>query len=218
MNNNFPILAVETSGGLCSVAVLLSENDYVEMNYNQKHVHSKVLLPMINTLLNSVNIFPKDLHHVAVSNGPGSFTGLRIGLSAVKGLVFGLELPIVQVPTLEALAFQLCNYIPLNGKYAIANTVNRDELYFAKFIKAENGYKIIEELQIFDKNRLEDFLVEDDLLYGSNDNPRSIKKISSPSAEYIAKWSYFFGKDLLTYEVDYIEPNYLKDFVIKVKK
>ena len=218
MNKYLPILAVETSGEICSVAVLLNENESVEMNYKQKHIHSKVLLLMIEQLLDASKISPADLHHVAVSNGPGSFTGLRIGLSAVKGFVFGLDLPIVQVPTFEALAYQLWNYVPLNRKFAIANTVNRDELYFAKFLKEEDGYKLIERLQIINKNKLEDFLDEEDLLYGNNDNFRSVKNVSSPSAEYIAKWSYFFGKDLLTYEVDYTEPNYLKDFVIKVKK
>lgn len=218
MNKNLPILAVETSGELCSAALLLGENESVEMNFRQKHIHSKVLLPMINKLFEAADIHPEDLRCTAFSNGPGSFTGLRIGLSALKGIVFGLNIPVVPVPTFEAFALQLSNFIPRDVNFVIANSVNRDELYYSKFKNEEKNYKIIDGMQIIKKKELESFLDEDDLLYGNNDDLRSSKNVMSPSAVFIAKWSYFFGKDLLTYEPEYLEPNYFKDFVIKVKK
>ena len=90
----------------------------------------------------------KNISAVAVSSGPGSFTGLRIGMSAAKGLAFGVSLPIISVPTFEALAFQLSNGLADGTEFIIANKVNSEEIYFAKFKVKSNNYIFAQDLQI----------------------------------------------------------------------
>ena len=89
------VLAVETSGLLCSVAALINEKEFSEVNINQKYIHSDKLIEIIDTTLNSVDLKLNDMKHIAISVGPGSFTGLRVGLSAVKGIALGASLPVV---------------------------------------------------------------------------------------------------------------------------
>jgi tRNA threonylcarbamoyladenosine biosynthesis protein TsaB len=212
-----PILAVETSGNLCSTAVLLKNEESIELNLNIKHIHSEQILPTIETVLGYSKLELKDLNHIAVSIGPGSFTGLRVGLSAVKGIALGASLPIVPVPTFDALALQLSGVIEYDKKFIICNNVNREEIYLAKYIKTEESFKEIEKLALIRKDQLNEQINGDELLFG--DYPKKDSNgISSPGAEFVARWSYIFGKDLLTWNFDYLEPYYLKNFVARVKK
>lgn len=101
------ILAVDTSAKVTSVCVL---NDYKilsEFNANSSLNHSQSLMPMMDSVLKSLNITVNEIDAFACSKGPGSFTGLRIGISAIKGLAFGKNKPCVGVSTLEALAYNL---------------------------------------------------------------------------------------------------------------
>lgn len=217
MNNPFPILAVETSGDLCSVAVMFDEKNYSEINILQKHIHSEKLLLMIEYVLTTSNLLINDISQIAVSIGPGSFTGLRIGLAAVKGIAFGSEKPIVPVPTFDAFAFKISTLIN-NAKFAIINNVNTDELYYAEYEKI-NGEKIrsIKELSLIRKDELETITKDVEYIYGNFSHPKVFNKTAFPSALDIAKWAYLFGKELLTYNYDYLEPNYFKKFTAKVK-
>ena len=88
-----------------------------------------------------------DLKMIAVSDGPGSFTGLRIGMSAAKGMADALSIPIIPVPTFEALALQISSFLDEN-EIVIANKINRDEVYFAKFQIKMNSFIFTEELKI----------------------------------------------------------------------
>lgn len=98
------ILAVDSSGMTASVAVL--EDDIVRAEYSltNKKTHSETLLPMIDRILSDLGMEPMSLDAIAIAAGPGSFTGLRIGASTIKGLSLSLEIPVVPVPTLMALA------------------------------------------------------------------------------------------------------------------
>ena len=219
MDKVFPILAVETSGDQCSVAVMIDENVYAENNIMQKHIHSEKLLVMINEILSSLHLSIKDISRIAYSNGPGSFTGLRIGLAAVKGIVFGANKPVVPVSTFDAAAYEIAQFIKGNNEFVIVNNVNVDELYFAKYKKMVDGAPvIIEELQIIQKNEFENIVKKIEHIFGNYDHEKVTKISNIPSALSIANWAYFFGKDLLTFDVDFIEPNYLKKFIAKVKK
>lgn len=212
-----PIMAVETSGNLCSTALLLENDQSVELNLNIKHIHSEQLLPAIETVLDYAKLELKNLHHIAVSIGPGSFTGLRVGLSAVKGIALGASLPIAAVPTFDALAFQLSTYIREEQRFVICNNVNREEIYFAKYLSKENGFETVNKLKLLNKNEFNENLTGEEELFG-NYPKKERGTISSPSAEFIARWSYIFGKDLLTWNFDYLEPYYLKNFISRVKK
>lgn len=101
------ILALDSSGLVASVAVVEDDNLLGEYTINYKKTHSQTLLPMLDEVAKMIELDLNTVDVIAVSAGPGSFTGLRIGASTAKGLAQGLDIPIVAVPTLEGLAYNL---------------------------------------------------------------------------------------------------------------
>ena len=104
MNN---ILAIDSSGLTASVAIMSGGKLSAEYTINNKKTHSQTLLPMIEEIMQTEGLEPKELACIAISRGPGSFTGLRIGSATAKGLGLALDIPIVEVSTLDALAYNL---------------------------------------------------------------------------------------------------------------
>ena len=102
------ILAMDSSGLVASVAVLDDDTLLAEYTVNHKKTHSQTLLPMIDEIMRMLGMDPAELDTVAVAGGPGSFTGLRIGSATAKGLGLALGIPLVAVPTADALACNLC--------------------------------------------------------------------------------------------------------------
>lgn len=218
MNELNKILAIETSSELCSAAIFFAPNQFDERNILIKHIHSEKLIPIIDELLISNSLTTKDLNAVAISNGPGSFTGLRIGMTAAKGIAYASNLPIILVPTLESLAFEISQYLNNETEFIIAINANIEEFYYSKFFKAKNQIKILDKVCLKSKNEIEKLITDSDNVFGNLSIIKNNKPISSPRAISIAKWAYFFGKDLLTFDYDYIEPNYLKNFKVKSLK
>lgn len=101
------ILAIESSGNVASIAIADGERLISEYTLNDKKTHSVRLMPMMDTLLKNAEIDISEVDVFAASIGPGSFTGLRIGISMVKGLADAANKPVVAVPTLDALANNL---------------------------------------------------------------------------------------------------------------
>ncbi|MCH5252174.1 MAG: tRNA (adenosine(37)-N6)-threonylcarbamoyltransferase complex dimerization subunit type 1 TsaB [Lachnospiraceae bacterium] len=101
------LLAIDSSGLAATVALLCDDVLVGEYTIHNKKTHSQTLLPMIHDMLQMAEIDVKELDAIAVASGPGSFTGLRIGASTAKGLAQALGIPIVPVPALEGLAFNL---------------------------------------------------------------------------------------------------------------
>jgi len=101
------ILAVDTSSLVAAVAVIDNERLLGEYILNHKKTHSQKLMPMIKELMDNLELTPKDIDVFAASSGPGSFTGLRIGITTVKALAYAVNKPVVSVPTLDALAFNM---------------------------------------------------------------------------------------------------------------
>lgn len=99
------ILALESSAKTASAALFEDERFLGQYFQAEGLTHSRTLLPMAEALIKNTDHTIKDLGLIAVSHGPGSFTGLRIGMAAAKGLAWGLEIPAVGVSTLEAMAF-----------------------------------------------------------------------------------------------------------------
>ncbi len=210
-SKNKPILAISTSGKLCSVALLINNSDYVSYNFNKSQVHSEKLLSMVDTVLKDSNIALKDCYGIAVSIGPGSFTGLRIGLSAVKGLAFGAGLPIYPISEFDAIAMFAKDFVKINDIFNIAIKVNRDEVYFNRYIKSETGFNSLTEIKIISLNNLQNEIKDRELLFG-NVNFNNIIPVDGIDAVFIAKYALFYGKELLTLNFDYLEPNYIKNF------
>lgn len=101
------ILAIDSSGLTASAAVLENGLMIAEYTVTHKKTHSQTLLPMIDTILQTLQMDLQEIDAIAVAKGPGSFTGLRIGSATAKGLGFVLKKPIIAVPTVEALAYNL---------------------------------------------------------------------------------------------------------------
>ena len=99
------ILAIDTATQVSSVAVASETRLLAELTMQARLTHSETLLPHIEQVLKMASVKKEDLAGIAVSNGPGSFTGLRIGLAAAKAICYALKLPLVAVSTLEALAW-----------------------------------------------------------------------------------------------------------------
>lgn len=211
---NKPILAIGTSGKLCSVSILLNQNDYITYNYNKNQVHSEKLIVMVDSVLRETKLKLSDLEAIAVSIGPGSFTGLRIGLSAAKGLALGAELPLIPVNEFNAMAVQVNSYLKPNEVFNFAIKVNSDEVYFAKYKKEEEYFKQLSEIEVIKVKEIADKISTDEVIFGNIKYP-NISPLNGVSSEYIAIWASLFGKDLLTYNFDYLEPNYIKNFTVR---
>ncbi|MFD1363440.1 tRNA (adenosine(37)-N6)-threonylcarbamoyltransferase complex dimerization subunit type 1 TsaB [Lentibacillus salinarum] len=100
------ILAMDTSNQLLGVALLQDDQLIGEMTTNIKRNHSVRLMPAINQLMRDVDMTPQDLDKIVVAKGPGSYTGVRIGLTTAKSMAWALDIPVVGVSSLEALAWQ----------------------------------------------------------------------------------------------------------------
>ena len=104
------VLAIESSSITASVAIVMDDMLTAEYTINHKKTHSQTLLPMIAQICKITETPMNSIDLIAVSNGPGSFTGLRIGCATGKGLGLALDIPVVSVPTLEAMAYNLYGY------------------------------------------------------------------------------------------------------------
>jgi tRNA threonylcarbamoyladenosine biosynthesis protein TsaB len=220
-NNLSPLLSIETSSSECGACVYFDNEKFYQTFIRHKNIHAEKLFETIDSALKSAQINQEDLKAIAISNGPGSFTGLRIGMSAAKGIAYGSSIPLIPVPTFEALALQIVKNLPENSTFAIANKVNIDEVYFAKFQIKSNNYIFVEKLQIMSYN---DFLIssKDVLTFGNASRKKESdwnykKEIFAPEPKYVAEWAVTCGSDKILQDIDYLEPNYLKNFTIKVR-
>ncbi|MCX8051657.1 MAG: tRNA (adenosine(37)-N6)-threonylcarbamoyltransferase complex dimerization subunit type 1 TsaB [Chlorobi bacterium] len=136
--DNPRMLAIETSGSVCSIALCIAERLVAEYTVEEPNVHDRLLAVSVERLLADTGTSPDNIDAVAVSAGPGSFTGLRIGLAFAKGLCFGSSTRLVLVPTLEACAFAA---VPIAAHLhecdiaAIARS--RDTVYFVQHFSCE---------------------------------------------------------------------------------
>lgn len=218
MINIIPLLAIETSEDICSAALYFSDEKFYTSSINLKHSHSEKLFEIIEVLFNLAGINRNEISAIAVSGGPGSFTGLRIGMAAAKGIATGTGVPLLVVPTFEALAFQISFQMAEGSEFIIANKVNRSEVYYARFQIKSNSFIFAHDLKILTN---EDFInnINGIKTFGnaykySVNNENNIMS-SSPTAEYIARWAVKFGIDKFSYDYDYFEPVYIKNFVVK---
>lgn len=101
------LLALDSSGMVASAAILEDDKLLAEYTVNHKKTHSQTLLPMLDTITSMTELDLNSVDAIAISSGPGSFTGLRIGSATAKGLGMALDKPLIEVPTLDALAYNI---------------------------------------------------------------------------------------------------------------
>ena len=132
------ILALDSSGLVASVALQSDDKLVGEYTIHNKKTHSQTLLPMLDEIRQMIDLDLHTIDAIAISAGPGSFTGLRIGAATAKGLGLALNLPLVEVPTLEGLAFNLWGTDKLVCPIMDAR---RNQVYTGiyEFVKAETA-------------------------------------------------------------------------------
>ncbi|MBR2945044.1 MAG: tRNA (adenosine(37)-N6)-threonylcarbamoyltransferase complex dimerization subunit type 1 TsaB [Clostridia bacterium] len=133
------ILALDSTAKTSSVAVLENDSLLGLYSVNIQNTHSETLLPMIKSLLESLKLSNDDIDAYAVSEGPGSFTGVRIGAATIKGLAFGREKPCVGVSTIEALYENMADY---EGIVCPIMNARRGQVYTGAFL---NGKRILDD-------------------------------------------------------------------------
>ncbi len=139
------ILAIESSGLTASIAVADRDRLIAEYTIDYKKTHSQTLLPMLDEVRKMTELDLDTVDAIAISNGPGSFTGLRIGAATAKGLGFALDKPLIEVPTLEALAY---NLVGTDKAVFPIMDARRNQVYTAgyTFVRNENepsGYECV---------------------------------------------------------------------------
>ena len=220
------ILAIETSTKNCSVALFDSSRILaIKESDKQQYVHSEKLTLFIQEVIDMANISLNDLDAIAISKGPGSYTGLRIGTSTAKGLCYALDIPLISVSTLKSMAFGMSKN-HLAKIYCPMIDARRDEVFAALF-DANNKELRPVQADIVDKNTYQIFLNQKVLFFG--DGALKCKEIIlDENAIFIDQNIYPTAKDLgeiaeIKYQNEdfedtaYFEPFYLKDFVLGKK-
>lgn len=133
------VLALETSTSVCSVALSDGDRVVAHATLDRPRAHAEHLVPMIADVLHRGAVDRKDLAAVAVSSGPGSYTGLRIGVSTAKGLAAATGAGLVSVPSLLALAYRAEPFARRNDRIAAAFDARRDEVYVAVYRVTTTG-------------------------------------------------------------------------------
>ncbi|WP_109435577.1 MULTISPECIES: tRNA (adenosine(37)-N6)-threonylcarbamoyltransferase complex dimerization subunit type 1 TsaB [Aquimarina] len=215
------ILCIETSTTNCSVA-LAKEREIIclEEDYNTSYSHAERLHNFINKVISRAGISLKDIAAVAVSKGPGSYTGLRIGVSAAKGLCYALDIPLIAISTLRSLALQIDSE---NEAYIVPMIdARRMEVYSAIFSN-QNEQLRDTKAEILTEDSFKKYLDKKNVYFVGN----GVEKFSAicnasnaifvenklPSAQEMAVLSHSKYQDKDFEDVGYFEPYYLKDFV-----
>lgn len=136
------LLALDSSGLVASVAIVTEETVLAEYTVNYKKTHSQTLLPMLDEIVRMLDIDLSEVDGIAVSAGPGSFTGLRIGSATAKGLGLAIEKPIISVPTLEGLAYNLYGS---NALICPMMDARRNQVYTALYEFEEGRLVVVSE-------------------------------------------------------------------------
>lgn len=141
------ILALDSSGIVASVAVVEDQNLLAEYTVNYKKTHSQTLLPMLDEISKMTELDLESLDAVAVAAGPGSFTGLRIGSATAKGLGLALKKPLVSIPTLEGLAYNLYD---TKGLICPLMDARRNQVYTGVYRFVNHRLQTVEEQRAAD--------------------------------------------------------------------
>jgi len=221
------ILSIETAISVCSVALHREGKLLGSLELHQDNVHSQKLMPVIDALLAQAGVQTREIQAIAVSGGPGSYTGLRIGVSTAKGLAYAHDIPLIAVDTLDALAFRINEIVEPNDFIVPMIDARRMEVYQKVLDGRMTELSSLEPL-IIDELSFVEFM-ERGKVYFLGDAVFKIKnEIIHPNARFLnlvnsaisvgeLAFKKFIANDFVN--VAYFEPNYLKEFrVITSKK
>lgn len=228
------ILNIDTATEICSVA-LVAENRLIDSRENDEGMlHSSVLTVFIEDILKRNNILPQNLDAIAISAGPGSYTGLRIGVSAAKGLCYGINKPLISVSTLQTMAHGFINQLSDEQKNMFGNAwlcpmidARRLEVYTA-FFDLQGNFQSEISATIVDETTYADILEKRTVVFFGNGSDKCKEIIAHPNAIFVPgirpsaksmtdlSQQAYLEKNFR--DVAYFEPYYLKEFVATTAK
>ena len=222
------ILCIETATEVCSVALFRDTKLLGSKESSVRNVHSAMLTTFIGDLIKSSNILPGDFDAIAVSMGPGSYTGLRIGVATAKGLCYALDKPLIAIPTLQAMAMGIgyeakCKM--QNAKIIICPMIDarRMEVYSAVYDQQNMELREVR-AEIVDEFSFQEFLADHTVIFGGAGATKCKPILGNhPNALFFDDFhaSACFMNPLAANKfhqkefenLAYFEPFYLKDFV-----
>jgi len=224
------ILNIETSGEVCSVCIAIDgKPEYVKEN-NEGRNHASILTLLIEQVLQEADCTAKDLDAIAVSQGPGSYTGLRIGVSVAKGICYGINKPLIAVSTLQAQAY---GFLLVENK--ILSTDWLCPMIDARRMEVYKGFYSINGIlqdnitaDIIDEQSYMEQLAQHRIWFFGSGAEKCRDTITHPNARvygnfepsstYMSTISYQYFLENKFEDVAYFEPFYLKEFVATVAK
>ena len=222
------VLGIETATSVCAAAVVSDSRVTAERSIDSRNVHAEKLLSLIDAALGDAALTCHELDSVAVSIGPGSFTGLRIGLSVAKGLAYATSKPLVAVPTLEALAMNLVDTASAGPFILTALDARRDEVYCQLFrlenreLAPEWDARDMTVSELFEELDGKSVVVVGDgskkvLSHaGSGDRIASVtEELSRCSARTVALLGHALLAEGKTVDPAQLEPRYIKEFFLQ---
>ena len=221
------ILLADTTSNICSVSIFDKSKIVGNLNSKIDRSHSKLLLRMIDDLLKKHLININDIDAFSISKGPGSYTGLRIGVSSFKGLCYSLEKPLISINTLELLSFIAQSKINKKN-YLLCPMIDARRMEVYTRLSDRNFNIIIQDCaMILDSNSFKEFNNHLVYFFGSGSNKfgeiidnKNFKFISdiNPESKYMGDLSYKKYKNNDFEDLKSFEPFYLKDFHLIKKK
>jgi tRNA threonylcarbamoyladenosine biosynthesis protein TsaB len=218
------VLGIETSTAACSVGLMNESGLHAEQSLIESHIHSEKLLTLVRRVCEDQKITMPQIDGVAVSIGPGSFTGLRIGLSTAKGLCYALGKPLIAVQAFESVADAVFVSHPQIVRVVVCVDAKQGDYYFCAYEK-KNGalyeylpLKIGNLTTALSAITAETMIVTDriDEVKNLSDKCRVIENILSYCrGDVIARIAIKKMKDGMKNAPENLEPMYLKDFVIR---
>jgi tRNA threonylcarbamoyladenosine biosynthesis protein TsaB len=219
------ILQIETATTSCSVALANRGQILAFKEIDQRNIHAEVITIYIDEILAQSNVSYKQLDAIAVSCGPGSYTGLRIGVSTAKGLCFALDKPLISVETLNAMANGVVadNVIEKDTLLCPMIDARRMEVYTAIFNQQGQIIKATS-AEIIDVNSFAEILTKNKVLFfgdgadkckdalSSQANARFLPHFAN-SARHLTQIAFQKFNNAEFVDVAYFEPYYLKDFI-----
>ena len=222
------ILGIETSTKICSVAISDGQKLLALKEEGGEYSHAEKLNGFIEEVVQQAGITLKDIDVLAVSKGPGSYTGLRIGVSTAKGLCYALDKPLIAVDTLQAMALKMVAEDSTADLFVPMLDARRMEVYVSIYDTSNQSTEAIE-AKIIDSNSFAEELKNHDMLFVGDGAAKCKTDLANnqnayfsdgglPSAEYINRLAYkkFLENDFEN--VAYFEPYYLKDFIATTAK
>ena len=218
------LLHIETATEICSVALTKGEQVLATLKSDKGNSHTENLFPFIEKVFKESNRSINELDAVVLSIGPGSYTGLRIGASAAKGICYALNLPLIGISTLQSIVFGAMNLInEENILYCPMIDAKRMEVYTAFF---NDKGKIITEVEnkIIDEQSFVTELKNNIIVFCGNGMPKSKSLIQHKNARFVEttlladnmpKPALEKYKNNQFEDVAYFEPYYLKEYVAK---